>query len=51
MTASQSALDIFLNLVSLVIPALLTRMSMGPTSLVSRATQSLQESKSATSTP
>src|SRR6188472_2111145 len=50
MTESQSPLLIFLNVVSRVIPALLTRMSTGPTSLAIRATHSLQELKSATST-
>jgi uncharacterized membrane protein len=41
---------IFLNVVSFVIPALLTRMSMGPMSFVTRAMHSLHESISATST-
>ena len=50
MTESQSSLVIFLNVVSRVMPALLTKISIGPTSWVMRPTQSLQESKSATST-
>src|SRR4029077_9447494 len=50
-TASQSALLIFLNVVSFVIPALLTRLSMGPMSFATHVTHSLHESKLATSTP
>src|SRR3989442_10374213 len=48
-TASQSPLVIFLNVMSRVIPALLTRMSTGPRSRVTLPTQILHDSKSATS--
>ena len=49
MTASQSALFIFLNVMSRVMPALLTSTSTGPTSLTTCSTHALHESKSATS--
>ena len=44
MTASQSALVIFLKVVSRVIPALFTRMSTGPTSFWIFAMQAWQDS-------
>src|SRR5947208_3253348 len=43
MTMSQSALAIFLNVMSRVMPALLMRMSTGPTSLCTFATQAALE--------
>ena len=50
-TASQSTLLIFRKVMSRVMPALLMRMSTGPTSLWIFSTQAWHESKSATSTP
>ena len=47
-TASQSALDILRNVPSLVMPALLTRMSMGPCSALAFSKASLVDSQSAT---
>jgi hypothetical protein len=44
MTASQFGLSIFLNVMSRVMPALLTSTSTGPTSLVILATQACAES-------
>ena len=49
-TASQSALVIFLNVMSRVMPALLTRMSIDPTFGRDRTALDAQSSKSDTST-
>ncbi|MNC86082.1 hypothetical protein D3C83_17140 [compost metagenome] len=49
-TASQSDLDIFLNVMSRVMPALFTRMSIGPHSDWMRWQARTQSSKSTTST-
>ena len=49
MTASQFALSIFLNVMSRVMPALLTSTSTGPTSAATCLTQAAAESQSATS--
>src|SRR6266545_2080698 len=48
-TASQLGLSIFLNVMSRVIPALLTSTSTGPTSLTTCATHAAHESQSTTS--
>jgi hypothetical protein len=49
MTASQSALPILQKVMSLVMPALFTRISTGPTSATTRSTKALLEGKSVTS--
>ena len=48
-TASQFALSIFLNVMSRVMPALLTSTSTGPTSSATFFTQAAADPKSATS--
>jgi len=48
-TASQFALSIFLNVMSRVMPALLTSTSTGPTSSTTFLTQAAHDSQSATS--
>ena len=49
MTASQLALSIFLNVMSRVMPALLTSTSTGPTSAATFFTHAAADSQSATS--
>jgi hypothetical protein len=49
MTAFQPVRSIFLNVVSRVIPALLTSTSIGPTSAATCCAQATHESQSATS--